>query len=301
MNKIAVGATISGAYEFAFAGFLSVLGTVWFPFAILFIFDAGAVFLIAPDLPREIMHGQFDPSVLFGLRRVQGIVWLLGLVIRSMVTVGLQERALGRAHGPTFFYFSLGVPVWRMIGAMFLAIVALVFLAILTVIVTAIVATAAVKFGAHFGWAIAVIAIIAAICWYIYAAVRLMFFLPAVVVAEEQIGLVRSWELGGGNFWRIVAVIFVVFVPVLIGLGMVWGAVVGPFIPFDLISHFHANMSPDEANRLGTLFVKRLLQEVRLALPFIVVFVIVQNLLFLGLGNGAVGKAYLSVIGKGAD
>ena len=48
---------------------------------------------------------------------------------------------------------------------------------------------------------------IVAVLWYIYAAVRLVFFLPAVVVAEEQIGLGRSWALGRGNFWRIIIVI----------------------------------------------------------------------------------------------
>ncbi len=123
-----------------------------------------------------------------------------------MVTVSLQKKALGNMPAPTFCYFSMGAPVWRMIGATFLALLAYIVIVIVTIGITAALAVAATKFGPHFGEAIAVILGIIASFWAIYAAVRLFFFLPAVVVAEEQIGLVRAWELGGGNFWRIFAV-----------------------------------------------------------------------------------------------
>lgn len=299
MNKLPVGETISGAYGFAFAGFLTVLGTVWFPYLILLALDGGAVYLISPDLPTRLMHGDIDVSLVYSWHRVRGIVFILNFIIGSMITAGLQRRALGLAQGPTFFFFSLGAPVWRMVGATFLAFVAVIFIAVITVAAAAAVCLVAIKYGAHYGVAIAVIVGIAAACWYIYACVRLTFFLPAVVVAEENLGLVRAWELGGGNFWRIFAAAFVVFVPFWIGLYIVWGAVIGPFIPWDLFSHIQPGMTPDQANDLTFAFIKRILQEVRLALPLFLTLLAIQQLLSLGLVNGMVAKGYLGVTGKG--
>jgi hypothetical protein len=299
MHKIPVGETISGAYGFAFAGFLSVLGTVWFPYLIFVAFSAGAIYLIAPDLPGHVMRGEFDATTLFSVYRVGGLIWLASLVVRAMVTVGLQERALGRTEGPTFFFFSLGARVWLMIAAVFLAILSIIFIGILTVGVTAAACVAAVHYVPHFGRAIAVVLGIVASCWFIYAVVRLTFFLPAVVVAEERIGLGRSWELGGGNFWRIVAVLFVVIVPVAIGLAIVQNAVIGPFMVFRGPQfQFHQGMTPGEVADMYGAIVKASLMQIRGVLPFFIVFTLVQELIYLGLGNGAVGKAY-SAVSKG--
>ncbi len=300
MQKIPVGETISGAYAFAFVEFLSVLGTAWFPYVILMAFDAGVILLLAPDLPGQFMRGEFDLAFLFGIRRVEGLIWLATLVVRSMVTVGLQERALGRAQGPAFFFFSLGTPVWRMIGANVLAFLLLVLILLLTCGATAAVAFATVELIPHLGTVIAVAAVIAAVCWFIYVCVRLVFFLPAVVVAEEQIGLARSWELGGGNFWRIVAVLLAVFVPVWIGMNIVWASVVGPFIPWDLFSHLNPGMTPEELGQFYVSIVKRVLQAMRVALPFVIAFGLIEALIFLGLGNGAIAKAYLNMTREGA-
>ncbi|HTW33787.1 MAG TPA: hypothetical protein VMD53_04145 [Rhizomicrobium sp.] len=299
MNKLPVGETISGAYGFAFADFLSVLGVAWLPHVIYVLLIVGIVYGLAPELPGQVMRGEFDISMLYTLRRIGGLIWLVGLVIQSMVTVGLQKKALGEMPGPTFFYFSLGAPVWRMIGATFLAILAYIFIVVLTVGVTVALALAATKFVAHFGAAIAVILGIVASFWLIYTAVRLFFFLPAVVVAEEQIGLVRSWELGGGNFWRIFAVVFVVFVPVAIGFGIIENALIGPFLPADLMTHLHPGMTADQLGNFYMLIVKETFQSMRGALPLIVALVVIRSIVFLGLGNGAVAKGYLGVTDKG--
>lgn len=302
MGKIPVGETISGAYGFAFADFLSVLGIAWLPHVIYLLLIAGIVYGLAPELPGQIMRGQIDMSTLYALQRIAGLLWLVGLVTQSMVTVGLQKKALGQMPGATFFYFSLGAPVWRMIGAVFLAVIAYVFIVILTAIVAVALALVAGKFAAHFGTAIAVIVGIIAVCWVIYAAVRLFFFLPAVVVAEEQIGLVRSWELGGGNFWRIFAVMFVVFIPVAIGFGIVQNALIGPFLAPDMFAHFHfhGNMTPEEFGNFYLTIIKGVFRTMRAAWPLILALAVIRSILFLGLGNGAVAKAYLGVTGKSA-
>jgi hypothetical protein len=300
MHKIPVGETISGAYGFAFAGFLTVLGTVWFPYLLLLAIDGGAIYLIAPDLPAQVMHGNIDTSFIYSLHRVRGIFTLASFIISAMISVGLQQRAQGLVQGPTFFFFSLGASVWRMLGAYFLAFVALIFISLITGVVATLLCVAAINYVPHAGGiAIAVVLGVAAFCWVIYACVRLTFFLPAVVVAEQDIGLIRAWELGGGNFWRIIAVAFVVFVPVLVGLSLVWQAVIGPLLPLDLLQQFHRGMSDDQINAVTVELAKRIVGELRVAFPIFVTLGVIQHLIFLGLGNGAVGKAYLGATGKG--
>jgi len=215
MAKIPVGETVSSAYQFAFARILSVLGIFWFPYLIYGAIIAGSVYLFAPDLPNQIMHGPYDASIFPAFRRIIGIVSLVGIITAAMVTVGLQQQAQGIHKGPVFIYFSLGSAVWRMIGAIFLGILLMIVIGLVTVGVCV-----AVWFGANqipqHGLAtfLRVVTIIAAVCWMIYFSVRLWFLLPATVVAEGGIGLGRSWSLAGGNFWRIIGVWIVVFIPV---------------------------------------------------------------------------------------
>lgn len=298
MHKIPVGETISGAYGFAFAGFLTVLGTVWFPFLVLVALEGGAVYLVAPDLPSRVLHGDIDMTLILNVHRVRGIFWIVNLIIGSMMTVGLQQRALGLVQGPTFIFFSFGGAVWRMVAASFLAFVALIIIGVVTTVAAVALCTAATVYVAHYGVALAILIGVAACFWVLYVCVRLLFFLPAVVTAENEIGLVRAWELGGGNFWRIVAVCFVVFVPVIIGFYIVAGALLGPFIPWDMFAHIRPNMTPQDMEQFDADFIKRMFQGLRSALPVVFLLVVIQQVIFAGLGNGAIAKAYLGVTGK---
>lgn len=299
MQNIPVGETVASAYGFAFAGFPSVLGTMWLPLAVLLAFDAAVVMLLAPDLPGYVMRGEFDMALIWSFHRIEGLLWLGAFIIRAMTTVGLQERALGRTKGPAYFYFSLGRPVWRMVGAEFLAILVIAVIATLTACAAILVAYLAVVFISHGGYAVAGVAGVVAVCWLVYATVRLFFFLPAVVVAESRIGLIRSWELSQGNFWRIVGIALAVFVPVWIGLHIVLFAVIEPMIPLDMLARFHSGMLPGDIQELAQAITKRIFLGFRGILPFLVAFSLVEQLLYAGLGNGASASAYLAVTGKG--
>jgi hypothetical protein len=298
MKRIPVGATISAAYRFAFGGVLSVLGIIWFPYVVLAAVVAGAIFALAPDLPGQIMRGEFDLPLLFGATRIFGIAFLAIFIVRAMVTVGLQQKALGRYQGSPFFYFSLAVPVWRMIGANILAFLVLLLIYVLTALATWAICFAAIKFVPEFGKAIAAVAIIAAVLWAIYVAVRLVFFLPAVVVAEGKVGLERSWELGGGNFWRIVAVLLASFVPVMVGAGIVSHALTQPFMHApDFAAQFgsHPHLMPDEFGPAYVKLMSMYFQRMRAVLPWLIVLQIIETVVLLGLGNGAIAHAYLGV------
>ena len=287
MNKIPVGDTISRSYGFAFSDALSILGIVWLPYLILAAVLAGLVFLIAPELPRMLTQGDFDPMIFVRVSHLFGLMGLLSFVVTAMVTVGIQRKALGKHPGPVFVYFSLGASVWRLAGAWFLAGLVIVFIMLLTAAVAGAIWWAAGTFAANYAVLLRTLAIAAAALWLIYMAVRLTFFLPAVVVAEERIGLGRAWELAGGNFWRIFIVFIALFLPVTIGFAIVSSALFGPFF---VMPDIHQGMDFHEV-------LRAVFQQMRVVGPLMILFQIVERVVFLGLGNSMIANAYLAVTG----
>jgi|HubBroStandDraft_6_1064221.scaffolds.fasta_scaffold355975_1 hypothetical protein len=287
MNKIPVSDTISRTYNFGFSNILSIFGIAWLPYTLLALIAVGLIFLLAPDFLKMVMQGQFDVPMLLHVGHIFGLIGLLSFIVGSMVMVGIQRKALGKHPGPVFVYFSLGAPVWRMAGAWFLAGLVIFFIGLLTAGVVGAIWFAAGQFAANFATLIRTITIVAACLWFIYMMVRLTFFLPAVVVAEERIGLGRAWELDGGNFWRIFVISIAVFLPVSIGLGIVSSTLFGSMF---VMPNIHDNMDVHEV--LRTVF-----QQMRVVGPFMVVFQIIERIVFLGLGNGMIANAYLSVTG----
>jgi len=288
MNKIPVGDTISRSYGFAFSNILSIFGIAWLPHVILVAVAVGLVFLLAPNLPGMLMHGQFDPIMFLHVSHIFGLLGLLSFIVACMVTVGIQRKALGRHPRPVYVYFSLGAPVWRMAGSWFLAGLVIFFVALLCAAVAGAIWWAAETFLPKFDVLIGTLAISAAVLWLIYMSVRLTFFLPAVVVAEERIGLGRAWELAKGNFWRIFITFIAVFLPAAIGFSIVSSALFGPF--FDM-AHFHEGM--DFRETMDAVF-----QQMRVVGPLMILYQIIEQTAFLGLGNGMVANAYQAVTGS---
>jgi hypothetical protein len=143
-----------------------------------------------------------------------------------MIGVGVTELALGKRSGLTLVYFSLGAPVWRLIGAWLLFILAMILIYIGDIILTVIVAVAGsigVKSLAlpQGGEAIA-IGLLVIFCFVlfigslVYVMARITFLIPPVVVNENKIDLGRGWELTRGSFWRIFWIGFCIFVPLIV-------------------------------------------------------------------------------------
>ena len=59
-GKLPVERVILDAYRFAFAGFPSVLGTLWLPYLILILLVLGLIRLIAPDVLQMLRTGALD-------------------------------------------------------------------------------------------------------------------------------------------------------------------------------------------------------------------------------------------------
>ncbi len=241
MNKIPVGRTIGQAYSFSFGRYFPVLGILWLPMLAM---GALAYFLLVPFYEKlpELMHqtqqhgGTLPPSFLPALGQLfrwLGLFELLTLAILTIMSVGITKEALGLRRGPRFVYLSIGAAELRVIGGYILMMV-LVFAGIIGVeivgIVFGIVIYAAMAAAGHsqfdpksiVAFVPLVLVVIEFVCFYFM--IRLSFLMVPVTVAENRIGIWRSWELTKGNVWRIVGILLAVFVPIII-LEIVVGAV----------------------------------------------------------------------------
>ena len=226
MTKIPVGRTIAHAYGFAFRDFPRLLGVMWLPIAITWL---PGIFLQR----YMVAHQAQMPGM--PLRQMWPILlpfYLVGMIVLFMQVIGIAKLALGIKQGPAWFYFSLGKPVWRLIGSILLLVLALIIgwlavllggvvLGFLTTLLTRAVNNS--LFSGVIGL-VSVVLLIALWCGYVYALVRLTFLLVPVIAAEEEgFALARAWTLGHRNFWRMFVILL---------------ALVGPFFLLELVFIF---------------------------------------------------------------
>ncbi|HEY2011472.1 MAG TPA: hypothetical protein VGH23_20960 [Rhizomicrobium sp.] len=226
MTKIPVGRTIAHAYGFAFREFPKLLGVMWLAIAITWL---PGIFM------QRYMAAHLAQMPENGLRQMWPILlpfYLIVMVVLAMQLTGIAKLALGIKQGPAWFYFSLGKPVWRLIGSVLLLLLALVigWLAVLLAGVTlgflTTLLTKTVNNSLFSGIAglVSIVLMIALWCGYIYAVIRLIFLLVPVIAAEEEgFALARSWTLGHRNFWRMFVILL---------------ALVGPFLLLELVFIF---------------------------------------------------------------
>jgi hypothetical protein len=294
MKKIPLEPTIVGAFRFLFTNIVSIIGVMWFP---LLVFVALAAGLVCSIVPPAWLHCDFsalpDPQA-FILSRLPLIILavpvliLASLLLGAMIRVGILRHALGEKTRTTFIYFSLGARVWRMVAAGLLYLVvycgieiaAWIVIGIVTAVLTQIPQLPPVAAGAITG-----VLSLAAIVAGIYIVVRLFFFLPSVVVAENKVGVARAWALGKGNVWRIVAVLIVVTLPVVLVMGVLFYVTVLSTLVIEAVRMHPAG--PEEA----AAFLRALLP----VLPVIVGVFILACIAMTGLVYGAMGAAYKAV------
>jgi hypothetical protein len=303
MAQIPLERTIGDTYRFTLGNVLSILGIAWFPILLMFATIAAAVWWLWPDLMSIHWSDNVDAArdqeaamrIVLKLFALAGPFYLLFYVLMAMMTVGVQRKALGLTKGPVFVYFSLGSTVWRLLGAMILAVLLIWAGTALTAGAVAIVFWA----GEHFEWPalyglVEFAAVVAGICWVIYMMVRLLFFLPTVVVAEGGLGLARSWELGAGNFWRMVALFVVCILAPMMAISTVSNVIFLPLtmsvmIPLQHAADAHQIVTPAQ---LWASAVPAL----RWLVPLFIGFHLLTWVVVLGLQNAMSACAYKNVV-----
>lgn len=219
-NKIPVGATIARAYGFAFGNIVNNLGAIWIPAAILY---ALAYLFHAQYMSATLNLMTHDPLLMLTGMRFLLVAFVVSFVLLTAQIAALTKEALGLRTGNPFLQFPFGAAMWRLIGAWllyFLVMIVIYVGAILAGIAGgAIVAIAGAQMGAtgKLITGLVVLAyVIVVLCGFFYIAIRLSFLLGPVTVAEQRVSLIRAWQLGRGNFWRMFAIFLSFFIPLLV-------------------------------------------------------------------------------------
>jgi len=233
-NKIPVGAAIAQAYRFAFRDFPKVLGVTWLPLAAqlalsLLMMQRATVFMTAIVNRDPSAMSQFGSVIL---------LYPLVLVLFTSQFAAVTQLTLGQRTVPPWFHLPLDKPVWRLIGAILVAVLALAAIAVAFLAVGAIIifllrlalqASAAAKPVLALATALL---FLAAYCGLILIAFRFLFLLAPVTLAEGRVSPVRSWQLSYGNFWRMFLITLAILVPVVIvEYGVILGAIGLPPLP----------------------------------------------------------------------
>ncbi|HEY4263691.1 MAG TPA: hypothetical protein VGM72_00105 [Micropepsaceae bacterium] len=221
MKKIPVGPTIAFAYRFLLTEIGTIVGIAWLP-AVLS--SAVGYFARLYALENRALLDAGDPQAA-GIYLLLSLLSLAVLLFASaMVAVAVTRVAMGqeRPPGALLLYFAAGPVEWRMLGAnvryMFGA-GALLALAFLISVAAFFLSGAPLDAPEQLRPTPATI-LAGVISWavLIYAGatiLRIGFLLPGAVVAEDKGGLRRSHELTKGNFWRILAIILALGLPIL--------------------------------------------------------------------------------------
>lgn len=294
MKKIPLEETIVESYKFLFGNIISIIGTLWLP-VLLYIAVLGAT--LVSVIPHEWLAGNVgklaDPDAWARSMLPVFMLWvpvlmLSGLLIGAMIRVGILRHALDQKTTTTWVWFSLGARVWRMVAATLLNLVVYAGLVLAVVI-----AVGAAGFVMHLINApqalsvlVTIVLVIAGIVWVIYTLLRMFFFLPAIIVDQNRVGVARSWELGKGNVWRMIVVFLAVVVPVvMVGEIGIYATTFSTLANFGIAHQ-------------GTLTPAEFAELLRALLPLVPVLVVIYLLMvvaMVGLMLGAIGKAYQAV------
>jgi hypothetical protein len=287
MNKIPVGKTVAFAYNFLFTRFGTVVGITALPALLAATVD----YLVRSYISTEDTTSATGTNLLISLAGMGTTIF-----IWAVTSVGLIRAALGQPIGSSAYYFPVGMVELRMFAAMlrfWLGVVVLIFLASLLSGFGFMLAgvpldgssepepSAALLIAGLITWA--------AFGYAIYTIVRMGFLLSPTVVCENK-GLQRSNDLTRGNFWRIVAILFALILPILFLLSIV-GAVI---LRAALGNDYRQIIEDDGMDELIRRAEEAIAQNVLLWEAFnIMIFILAAGLIY-----GAAAYAYQVATGK---
>lgn len=215
-GKVPVSTTIANAYRFAFGNIVNNLALIWMPVAILW---ALAYYYNAAYVAAILDAQSGDPDL---QRRAFPFLCAAAAVVFVLATAqvaALTKEALGLRKGQALLQFPFGPSSWRLMGAYLMCGFVLILLSIACSLAARIGNDTLQAGLGHTPTAIA-LGTLAALLFIlgasIYISVKMSFFLAPVAIAEHKASLIRAWELSKGNFWRLLAVVLAIVIPILL-------------------------------------------------------------------------------------
>ncbi len=214
MARVPVVATIRDAYLFTATNLGGIIGLIWIPMVLVTIlgfFSFQRYYNAVIEAMASGAAATLGPTMLMMLGYI-----IAAVLLHGMMYVAVVQLALGTRSAPTWAHFAFGAEEWRMFRA-FLAFVGLLLALVIPILV---IGTAATGTGGTPGPAMAgLVLLVYGVL--ILAVPRFLALLPAIAVAENVPVLRRAWQLSTGNFWRLLAILAGIFIPILILMGLV--------------------------------------------------------------------------------
>jgi hypothetical protein len=222
MRRVPVVATVRDSYIFTATHLGGIIGLIWVPMLLLTVMGFFSFQRYYNDF-IEAMAGSNPAALGPSLLMMLGYL-VAALLLHAVMYVAVIQLALGTRTAPAIAHFAFGPLEWRMFRA-FLAFVG-VMLAFL--IPAVIVGNAAQLLAPAKIPMLGPMLLLAAIYGAVLLAMpRFMALLPAIAVNETVPVLRRSWQLSAGNFWRLLAVLLAIFLPVLVLFAALEAALTG--------------------------------------------------------------------------
>jgi len=293
MRKIPLDSTIFGAYRFLFTNLVSIIGTMWLPVAVLLAILGALVWTFVPHawFCGDFSHADIKQLILtlLPLFILCEFVLVVGIILtKAMIQVGILRHSTGLKTSTTLVYFSLGSRVWRMVVVqLFGGVVAagLVLAIVLAFVFVHLLLGAIPNLPSYVVTLCNLALVLAAIAAFVYVMLRMFFFLPAVVVTDNKIGVARAWELGKGNVLRMIVVIIATYLPIHFAAGIVTYLTVILTVVTEAL-----RQQPDSADK-AMAFLKSLWP----VLPAIGIIQLVALIAVTGVILGAMGLSYQAV------
>lgn len=206
MTKLPVVKTIAEAYAFALGELGTVIGLIWLPLVL------AAVLNFLP-----VVGGEGDNPAAAGMGAIENVaILMLTQLLYAMIYVAVTRQALGLRQGPAMIHFALGPQEFRV----FMACLLLLLMSFAGLLTYAAVLVGFATIASAQGSAAAVLldglAGLGGGLALLYVLLRAAFLLVPVAVVENRVDLLRGWALTAGNFWRILAVLAAVALPILL-------------------------------------------------------------------------------------
>lgn len=222
MSKVPVLSTVSRTYGFVIGDIVTILQVAWLPTLIA----AGISYYYGQQLdPALVTKG--GPEAAMQAGGLGFAIAVVALLANIMVMVALLRVVMFGQRPSAPFHLWFGMTELRVLLVYVLLGVALTAAILASALVLGLVGAAAASAG---GGAIIGLISVVLVFVLIWAMLKLTI-LPAVIVAENTLGVERAWALSKGNALRLFLIYLLTYIPFGILMLMALGAVVGSPMP----------------------------------------------------------------------
>jgi hypothetical protein len=296
MSKIPVLATVSRAYGFLLGDLATIVRLAWAPLLV----GSGLSYVYGPQLMDGAIAAKDNPDALAALAPMQLLIGIASFVTGIMATVALLRVVIFGDRKPGLFvYLWFGGAELRIVVVTILLGVALIAAMIgagLVIGLLGVMAAAVPGMGILVSIAIAGLAV-----GLIWAMLRLSL-ISSVVVAENNLGVERSWQLMSGNAARMLLVLILAYLPYAIVALLVGLAILGSDLPAFPALPALGGADAEATKAAGEAFRKAmevwqldLTKAMRAHYAELTVVGFVSNLISTALAAGVLGNAYNAV------